>query len=120
MTSGFAETVEAVVLFCLPSFVSGKRNWSESNGLVKMWGMAVRNMFAFPNPFFFSSLLLSLPRFLPSSLFPSLLLSGLVTLVLSLLVLYFDFPLPNELKGVIFFAQVHKVHYVRRQTILVK
>ena len=29
-----------------------------------------------------------------------------ITLVVSLAVLYFDFPLPNELKGVIFFAQV--------------
>lgn len=29
-----------------------------------------------------------------------------VTLLVSLAVLYFDFPLPNELKGVIFFAQV--------------
>lgn len=30
----------------------------------------------------------------------------IVTLLLSLAVLYYDFPLPNELKGVIFFAQV--------------
>ena len=30
----------------------------------------------------------------------------IVTLILSLAVLYYDFPLPNELKGVIFFAQV--------------
>ena len=81
----------------------------------------------FRNPFFFSSLLLPhflppltspsllLPHFLPPSLLPSLPLSGLVTLVLSLLVLYFDFPLPNELKGVIFFAQVYQVHYVRHK-----
>ena len=30
----------------------------------------------------------------------------IVTLIVSLAVLYYDFPLPNELKGVIFFAQV--------------
>ena len=30
----------------------------------------------------------------------------LTTFILSLAVLYYDFPLPNELKGVIFFAQV--------------
>lgn len=29
-----------------------------------------------------------------------------ITLLASLAVLYYDFPLPNELKGVIFFAQV--------------
>ena len=92
--------------------------------------MAVRNMFAFyPFAIHFSfhpssSLTSSLPSLLPlyssltsspPSLLPSLPLSGLVTLVLSLLVLYFDFPLPNELKGVIFFAQVYQVHYVRHK-----
>lgn len=30
----------------------------------------------------------------------------IITLLLSLAILYYDFPLPNELKGVIFFAQV--------------
>lgn len=32
--------------------------------------------------------------------------TGVLTIILSLLILYFDFPLPDELKGVIFFAQV--------------
>ena len=35
----------------------------------------------------------------------------IITMIGSLLVLYFDFPIPNELKGVIFFTQVRaRIH----------
>ena len=37
--------------------------------------------------------------------------AGLVTVFLALLILFFDFPLPDELKGFIFFAQVIGVIY---------
>ena len=46
-----------------------------------------------------------------SVLLPLLISSGLLTVFLALLILYFDFPLPDELKGFIFFAQVIGVIY---------
>ena len=67
LTSGFAETVELVVLFCLPLFVSGERKWSGSNWPFSMGTIVVKNMFnSFPfSNLFFLFLLFFLPLFLP-------------------------------------------------------